>query len=197
MECDKSDHCIAKIEPQKMCWEHSRDIGAVQYSFSICPDCLVYLVHRPSSPYPIEEIARMRRMQAFSRKKYQGCPLSSFVDYKNAKNERRENNRYSCTGHLHASFSSSDIPDHSCRVIDLSHAGISFSCNNGDVILERNIKLNLCLTDYAVTNLPVKIVSDFPSPASHEQRRYGGIFNNLSYAQESNLINLLHTCIAV
>lgn len=196
MECEGSENCIAKSNPSKKCWEHSQEIGAVQYYFSICPDCLVYQAHRHSPSLSIHEIAEGRRNLAFFPKKRQRCPLSSYVDFKNAKIERREKTRFLCNGHLHAALRSSDMVDRSCHLIDLSQTGLAFTRGENGALTEKKVQIDLYLDNFSVKGLPVKIISGSPSSYSQEQTRYGACFGNLSTVQESGLVDLLHVCVA-
>ena len=44
MQCENSDDCPAKKNPQKPCWEIASESGSDKHALNICSDCIVHIV---------------------------------------------------------------------------------------------------------------------------------------------------------
>lgn len=68
MNCDNAA-CVARRHPDKKCWELAMELADYRADYSICPDCLVYVLKNGSlsfSPQDLDQIALGRR-----------CPLAT------------------------------------------------------------------------------------------------------------------------
>ena len=54
MKCDENNKCPVREQPDRMCWEITKEMDV--RSFDICKDCLVYVSRQEDSRLTKEEI---------------------------------------------------------------------------------------------------------------------------------------------
>jgi len=64
MQCEITDDCPARKNPEKPCWEIAMESGSDRHALNICRDCIVRLVKEGSSLLSNQDIMEIMRVKA-------------------------------------------------------------------------------------------------------------------------------------
>lgn len=67
MQCENSDDCPARKNPQKRCWEIACESGGDMHALNICTDCIVHIIKDDNSLLSNQEIMKIMEARAEHR----------------------------------------------------------------------------------------------------------------------------------